>query len=167
MTRVAPDQTMVYKNQADGKEWNIRPGTPVSMTALTVQMNPKIFPDPKKFEPERWLENPRLDKYLLAFSKGSRICLGYVFLITSDCFRYLLMASRFHLAYSELYLFLAAIFRKYDLYDGTNKQTGPTLALYDTVRERDIDPVVDLVVPYPAKGSHGLRLTVRGGNARL
>lgn len=143
MTRVAPDQTMVYKNKATGKEWHIKPNTPVSMTALPIQMNPSIFPNPRKFEPERWLENPRLDKYMLAFSKGTRICLG------------------FHLAYAELYLILAAIFRRYDLYDGTGKQNGPTLALYDTVRERDIDAVVDLVVPFPAVGSQGLRLTLR------
>lgn len=60
-----------------------------------------------------------------------------------------------------MYLILAGIFRKYDLYDGTGSQKGPTLALYDTVRERDIEAVIDLVVPYPAKGSHGLQLAVR------
>ena len=60
-----------------------------------------------------------------------------------------------------MYLILAGIFRKYELYDGTRNQRVPTLALYDTVRERDVDAVNDLVVPYPAKGSHGVRLTVR------
>jgi hypothetical protein len=60
-----------------------------------------------------------------------------------------------------MYVILAGIFRKYDLYDGTGIQESPALALYDTVRERDIDAVIDLVVPYPAKGSHGLRLIVR------
>lgn len=72
-----------------------------------------------------------------------------------------LICSRFHLAYAELYVILAGIFRKYDLYDGTAKQQGPTLALYDTIRERDVDAVIDLVVPYPAKGSQGVRLAVR------
>lgn len=40
--------------------------------------NPEIFPEPAVFDPERWLqENSHdLDKYLVAFSKGPRSCLG-------------------------------------------------------------------------------------------
>lgn len=76
MTRVAPDRAMVYKDRKAGREVVIPAGTPVSMTAATVQNNASVFPDPDKFEPERWVENPRLDKYMLAFSKGTRICLG-------------------------------------------------------------------------------------------
>ncbi|KAK4066062.1 uncharacterized protein Triagg1_8371 [Trichoderma aggressivum f. europaeum] len=143
MTRVAPDNELVYNDKTSGQKWVIPKNTPITMTALPIQMNEKIFPDPTKFEPERWLENPRLDRYLLTFSKGSRICLG------------------FHLAYSELYIILAGLFRKYDLYDGTGRQKTPTIDLYDTVRERDIDAVIDLIVPYPAKGSKGLRVVVR------
>ncbi|KAF2835994.1 cytochrome P450 [Patellaria atrata CBS 101060] len=146
MTRVAPHQTMIYSNKKENREWTIKPGTPVSMTAWTVQMNPDIFPAPKKFEPERWIDNPHLDKYLIAFSKGTRICVG------------------FHLAYLELYLVLAGVFRRYDMYDGTGKQSNPTLELYDTIRERDIDPVVDHIIPYPAAGSQGLRLVIRHGS---
>ncbi|RFU78092.1 cytochrome p450 [Trichoderma arundinaceum] len=121
MTRVAPDNELIYQDKASGKKWIIPKNTPITMTALSVQMNETIFPNPRKFEPERWLENPRLDRYMLTFSKGSRICLG------------------FHLAYSELYIILAGLFRKYDLYDGTGRQKTPTLDLYDTLRERDID----------------------------
>lgn len=69
-----------------------------------------------------------------------------------------------NLAYAELYLILAGIFRKYDLYDGTGNQKSPTLALYNTIRERDVDAVIDLVVPFPAKGSKGVRLAVREGH---
>lgn len=74
-SRVSPDEPLHY---IDGHsiDWNIPPGTPVSMSATLIQTNPQIFPDPLEFRPERWLENPRLDRYLLAFSKGSRICLG-------------------------------------------------------------------------------------------
>ena len=88
----------------------------------------------------------RLDRYLLSFSKGSRICLGI------------------NLAYQELYLVLAAVFRKYDLYDKTakEKEQGPTLMLYDTVRERDIDLDSDLGGPSPKPESQGLRIKVMG-----
>lgn len=66
-----------------------------------------------------------------------------------------------NLAYQELYLMTAAVFRKYDLYDGTGTQHGPTLALYETTRERDVDMVHDFVVPFPARGSKGVRLLIR------
>lgn len=65
-----------------------------------------------------------------------------------------------NLAYSELYLILAGIFRKYDLYDGTGKQTGPTLELFETGRE-DVDMAYDILIPFPKKGSLGVRLRVR------
>ena len=56
------------------------------------------------------------------------------------------------------------MFRKYDLYDKTarEKEQGPTLMLYDTVRERDIDLDADLGGPWPKPGSQGLRIKVMG-----
>lgn len=66
-----------------------------------------------------------------------------------------------NLAYQELRLVIAAIFRKYDLYDGTGIQQGPTLALYDTTRERDVDMSADFGIAYPAVGSKGVRLLIR------
>ena len=59
--------------------------------------NPDIFPDPMEFKPEPWVENPRLDKYLLSFSKGSRICVGT------------------NLAMEELYLATATVSRRMDM----------------------------------------------------
>ena len=44
-----------------------------------IHVDPEIWPDPDKFKPERWLdpaESARLYKYLVSFSKGSRMCLG-------------------------------------------------------------------------------------------
>nr|POE79476.1 hypothetical protein CFP56_07541 [Quercus suber] len=54
-------------------------------------------------------------------------------------------------ARQEVFIILATIVRKYDLYTG---QPGPTLELYDTTRERDIDVVRDMIIPFAAKGSH-------------
>jgi cytochrome P450 len=43
-------------------------------------MDPDIFPDPHAFDPERWMraaaKGQRLDRYMVNFSKGSRVCLG-------------------------------------------------------------------------------------------
>jgi hypothetical protein len=61
-------------------------------------------------------------------------------------------------AKQELSIILATIINKYDLYRG---QEGPTLELYDTIKERDIDVVRDMIIPFPAAGSPGLRLRVR------
>lgn len=79
-----------------------------------------------------------------------------------DCEK--LTRGRINLAYAELYIILGNIFRKYDIYDGTGKQQEPTLALYDTIRERDVDAVRDLLATFSEKGSKGVRITVREGN---
>jgi hypothetical protein len=65
-----------------------------------------------------------------------------------------------NLAYSELYMLLAGIFRKYDLYDGTGKQAGSTLELYNTTRE-DVDMAADSLTPVLKEGSLGVRVIVR------
>ena len=87
-----------------------------------------------------------------------------------------------NLAYQELYLVLAGIFRVYDAaplpasmsgkiesleagVGGVYKKDaswpeGKYLALYDTIRERDVDLVHDLLVPGPVKGSKGVRVMV-------
>lgn len=50
--------------------------TVVSCASVFVHFNPDIFPEPCSFRPERWLENPNLDNWLVAFSRGPRMCLG-------------------------------------------------------------------------------------------
>jgi cytochrome P450 len=54
--------------------------TPVSESNYFVHMDPDIFPDPESFDPDRWLraakDGFRLDRYLVSFSKGSRMCVG-------------------------------------------------------------------------------------------
>ena len=73
--------------------------------------------------------------------------------------------NRINLAYQELYLVLAAVFRKYDLYDGTGMQQSPTLALYETTRERDVDMTSELISAVPARGSQGVRVLVMSDTA--
>lgn len=68
--RLAPDTELQYGN------WVIPKNTPVSMTNVDVLMNENIYPEPRKFKPERWIENPELDKFFVPFTKGSRQCLG-------------------------------------------------------------------------------------------
>lgn len=73
MARVAPDQTLAYN------QWQIPAGTPVGMTSLLLHMDKDLYPDPKRFEPERWLDvsfRRKANKTFSPFSKGTRICLG-------------------------------------------------------------------------------------------
>ena len=84
--RVFPDTTLRYQGYA------ILPMTPVSMTSVHIHDDPTLFPEPQSFKPERWIKSPEMKKYLIAFSRGSRNCIGM------------------HLAYAELYLALAALF---------------------------------------------------------
>ncbi|KAJ3525293.1 hypothetical protein NMY22_g10639 [Coprinellus aureogranulatus] len=74
-------------------------GTVVSMSHFFMHMNPNIFPEPKKFDPDRWLKDDagELLKYLVPFSRGQRQCVGM------------------NLGWVELYLVLGNFFRKVNL----------------------------------------------------
>lgn len=56
--------------------------TPVSIAIRTVHDNPKLFPEPEKFIPERWIETEDLDHWLVVFGKGSRSCIGLKYAIS-------------------------------------------------------------------------------------
>lgn len=73
---------------------------------------------------------------------------------------YSVYSNREKLALQEFNLFTAGVFRKYDLYDGSANQ-GPSLALYETTKQRDVECPSDAVVPRAAPGSKGVRLLVR------
>lgn len=69
--RLAPETELVYG------QWKIPRNTPVSMTTVDVTMNKRLFPEPEKFIPERWIKGGAdLERYFVPFGKGSRQCLG-------------------------------------------------------------------------------------------
>lgn len=43
-------------------------------------MNPTVFPEPHKFDPERWTkaseDGQHLGKYIANFTRGTRACVG-------------------------------------------------------------------------------------------
>lgn len=106
-------------------------GAHVSMTANLTHEDEKIFSDPYVFRPERWLEEgPRLEPYLLPFSAGIRGCLGM------------------NLARAELFLILAAVFRKF------------TFDVSEVSRARDIDLTRDFIIGAPSADSPGILVKV-------
>ena len=132
-TRISPDEPLHYQG------WVLPAGTPVGISAAVVHFDEKIFPNPEDFVPERFLNDPALKKSIIPFSLGSRQCLGM------------------NLAYAELYLSLAVIFRRFGSRDvpGANGN----LVLYDT-DESDVKFAQDKFVPYPKKGSKGVRVKI-------
>ena len=130
LQRVCPDQDIKYHDIV------IPAGTPVSMTSVHIHDNPSIFPEPRSFRPERWLpletEGQRLQKYCVAFSRGSRQCLGM------------------YLGSAELYLGLAGVFRRF----------GRRLNVVDTVYERDVDLTHDVFTPCAKLESKGICVRV-------
>ncbi|KIN06778.1 hypothetical protein OIDMADRAFT_99334 [Oidiodendron maius Zn] len=79
--------------------------TVVGMSGCFVHNSEEIFKEPNNFNPDRWLEpnSASLERWLVAFSRGPRMCMGQ------------------NLAYCELYLAFAALFRRFDLeLDGTS-----------------------------------------------
>ena len=127
--RVATNEDLQYK------QWTIPAGTPVSSLPALIHLDPKNFPEPQKFAPERWLQNEaeglkgrRMD--MLSFGKGSRSCLGV------------------NLAYAELYITLAALIPRYEFVP------------YET-DVRDVYLERDFTIPTPRIGSKGVRAIVR------
>lgn len=54
--------------------------TVVSISPYTLHRNPEIFPDPERFNPERWVDESKdqaeMKKWFWAFSSGGRMCIG-------------------------------------------------------------------------------------------
>jgi cytochrome P450 len=54
------------------------------MTSIFMHHNEDIFPDSQSFIPERWMDPDQrkyLERYMVAFSKGSRQCIGIPYVV--------------------------------------------------------------------------------------
>ncbi|TVY57168.1 Cytochrome P450 monooxygenase aflV [Lachnellula cervina] len=73
--------------------------TVVSMAPFSLHRNPKVFPDPLKFDPERWIRDTsdltEMKRWWWAFSSGGRMCIGM------------------HLAMAEMTTLVAAVYKNY------------------------------------------------------
>ncbi|KAI1912869.1 hypothetical protein LOZ61_003073 [Ophidiomyces ophidiicola] len=128
LARIAPDETLKYKG------WEIPPGTPVSMDHHFTHLDPTIFPEPKKFNPDRWKiaseSGNSLDRYFLPFGRGSRMCIGM------------------NLAKAIIYRTIATVVQNYDF------------DLFETTRD-DVEIVRDNLIGAVKPDSQGVRVTLR------
>ena len=125
LQRVFPDTVVTCNNVS------VPPKTPISMSAVLLHDNESIFPEPRMFRPERFLEDPGLKRYLVTFSRGSRVCAGM------------------QLAYAECYLALACVFGG----------EGWGLELFETGKG-DVETVHDFLNTSPRLDSRGVRVLV-------
>ncbi|KAI9372947.1 cytochrome P450 [Aspergillus egyptiacus] len=114
------------------KSYTIPPGTPISITTLSAHTAETVFPDPYKFDPERWLGDAGRERrrFQMAFGKGARKCLGI------------------ELARAELYLVVAALVRGFEM------------TLHETGAE-EVAFLHDYQVAMPKMGSAGVRVMAK------
>lgn len=75
--RVPTEQPVIYHDKLRSScEYIVPPGFLVSTSPLCMHMNPAVFEEPYKFHPQRWINNRRLARAFLGFSRGTRSCLG-------------------------------------------------------------------------------------------
>ncbi|KAF7536952.1 hypothetical protein G7054_g4077 [Neopestalotiopsis clavispora] len=95
LPRVSTEKALEYGDHV------IPPGVPVSMSTVLIHLDSSIFPEPHRFDPERWVkasqEGVNLDKFMVAFTKGTRQCLGIT------------------LAYAEMYLTFAKLIGTFNM----------------------------------------------------
>ncbi|KAH6665560.1 cytochrome P450 monooxygenase [Halenospora varia] len=133
--RIARDQPIKYH------DIEIPIGVPVSMAIPDVHLNARIFPNPLGFHPERWIEDKdgHLEKYLVAFSRGPRMCIGL------------------NLAWSEIYVCVSGLFRRFGSTNVRGKGDLGSLELFETERG-DVEMSRDCLFPVTRDGSKGVRV---------
>jgi len=116
-------------------------GTPVSMSIPLIHQDESIFQNRKEFKPELWIEDPRLDRFLISFSKGSRNCVGL------------------HVAYAEQYLCCLVFSEGSELRTYTLRTTKVFLELFETDAS-DVNMAADRFVPHVKAESKGVKFRV-------
>jgi cytochrome P450 len=148
LQRIATQETLIYTEKTSDakggrkeKHYVLRPGIPLSCTGMLIHLSPTYFKDPMSFHPQRWIDNPGLDKYLVPFSRGTRQCVGI------------------NLAYTEIYLTLATVFSQYGSEEIRFPGDKGWLELHET-SYRDIEIIGDGVTPLYRADSNGVRVRV-------
>ncbi|KAI1113889.1 cytochrome P450 [Nemania sp. NC0429] len=90
LSRIAPDRDLLYGR------WRIPAGTPVGMTLVILHSDENVYPEPRSFNPDRWMGPDGGAKSFAPFLRGTRACLGM------------------HLAWAEMNLLMAGLIDRFD-----------------------------------------------------
>ena len=107
------------------------------MTIPDLSHDETLFPSSHTFTPERWLDDPKthdgipLERFMVSFGRGTRACLGI------------------NLAWTELYLTLGMLFRRYKF-----ELLEPDV--------RDVRMAHDFFIPVARLDGKGVRVWVEG-----
>jgi cytochrome P450 len=86
-----------YNNGVTIQGHYIPPGVEVAINLIGVHNNKKVWKDPHLYDPTRFLNDPDAQRNVFAFSYGHRNCIGR------------------HLAFMEIMIIIANIFKDYDI----------------------------------------------------
>lgn len=78
----------------------IPPGTEIAFSLYALHRHPEVYPDPERFDPDRWLPERRREmprEAYLSFGAGARKCIGDVFAQTEMAIALATVLSRWHL----------------------------------------------------------------------
>jgi len=73
--RYSPEP-IVYRDAQRGAEYVIPAGVTYGMTPTILHRTAEVFTDPGAFNPQRWVENAKLSRAFMGFSRGPRGCIG-------------------------------------------------------------------------------------------
>ncbi|KAH7384635.1 trichodiene oxygenase [Pyrenochaeta sp. MPI-SDFR-AT-0127] len=93
MARTISDRDILYET------WSIPAGTPVGMTTYLMHTDETLYPEPFRFNPDRWMDvekRKKAGKTYAPFSRGTRMCAGM------------------YLAWADLYLTVTALALRFD-----------------------------------------------------
>lgn len=87
-----------------GKRITMKPGMSAIIPVHAIHLDPEIYPDPCRFEPDRFLDENRKGRHryaFLGFGEGPRICLGMKFGLTQSKIGIATLLSKYRVVGSD------------------------------------------------------------------
>ncbi|KAH6907559.1 cytochrome P450 [Coprinopsis sp. MPI-PUGE-AT-0042] len=124
----AEDTTLTIGNQLGEKTTVPVPkGTRVTIDTAGLHYNPRYWPDPEEFKPDRFLDPDWPRDAFLPFSAGPRVCIGRKFFETEGIAALTMIILRYKVTVKEEPQFSGETFEQKKARITANRQ-GPTLA---------------------------------------
>jgi helvolic acid biosynthesis cytochrome P450 monooxygenase len=132
--RVSPSQGIELQGHY------IPPGTELYVNLRSVNMHEKSWDEPRRFRPERFIDNEDAKKTLFTFSYGPRNCIGR------------------NLAWVEMLTIVANVLKDYDIALPPNSKFGPMNLDADGVP--NLLPAKCFIASFPAKPERDCRMII-------